>query len=162
MFLLDIFFIYISNAIPLPGFPPSRTHPITSSLSLILWGCSSTHPPTPTSLPSIPLPWDIYRAFLGPRTSTSIDAWQGQPMLHMQLEPCVLLCWWLSPWESWGIWLVDNVGRLPDYKQDQHIIEFLILAMSIWRRPHSWAIRLISLTKSLTNWSYYLFSVSLA
>jgi hypothetical protein len=35
-FLLDIFFIYISNVISFPGFPPSKKHPITSSLSLLL------------------------------------------------------------------------------------------------------------------------------
>jgi hypothetical protein len=27
----------------------------------------------------------------------------------MQLKPCVLLGWWLSPWELWGVWLVDIV-----------------------------------------------------
>ena len=27
----------------------------------------------------------------------------------MQLGPCVLLWWWLSPWKLWGIWLVDIV-----------------------------------------------------
>ena len=27
----------------------------------------------------------------------------------MQLEPCVLLCYWLSPWELLGDWLVDIV-----------------------------------------------------
>jgi hypothetical protein len=63
---------------PAPGNPLS--HP------LLLWGCSSTHPPTPTSLPSIPLHWDIYQAFIGPRTSPPIDAWQDHPLLHMQLE----------------------------------------------------------------------------
>ena len=31
------------------------------------------------------------------------------PRLYMQLELCVLLGWWLSPWELWGIWLVDIV-----------------------------------------------------
>ena len=31
-------------------------------------------PPTSTSLPSIPLHWGIYRAFIGPRTSPPIDA----------------------------------------------------------------------------------------
>jgi hypothetical protein len=35
-FLLDIFIIYISNVIPFPGFPSSRTHLITSSLPLLL------------------------------------------------------------------------------------------------------------------------------
>jgi hypothetical protein len=47
--------------------------------------------PTPTSPPWISLYWGIYPAFIGPRTSPSIDAWQGHPMLHMQMEPSVLL-----------------------------------------------------------------------
>jgi hypothetical protein len=48
---LDIFFIYISNVIPFPSFPPSQKYPVTYFLPLLLWGCSSTHPPTPTSPP---------------------------------------------------------------------------------------------------------------
>jgi hypothetical protein len=36
VFKLDIFFIYISNVIPFPYFPPSRKHPIISSLPLLL------------------------------------------------------------------------------------------------------------------------------
>jgi hypothetical protein len=87
---------------PSPGNPPS--HPLPPPP--LLWGFSSTHPPTPTSLPSIPLHWGIYWAFTGPRTSPPIDAWQGHTLLHMQLEPFVLLCWCLSPWELWVIWLV--------------------------------------------------------
>jgi hypothetical protein len=86
-FLLDIFFIYISN-VNLLSHPPNP-----SSLLLLLWECPSTHLPTPTSPPSVPLHWGIYRAFIGPRTS---------PLQRMQLEPCVLLCWWLSPWELLG------------------------------------------------------------
>jgi hypothetical protein len=27
----------------------------------------------------------------------------------MQLEPCILLVWWLSSWEVWEVWLVDTV-----------------------------------------------------
>ena len=27
----------------------------------------------------------------------------------MQLEPCVQLGWWFSPWELWGYWLVHIV-----------------------------------------------------
>jgi hypothetical protein len=27
----------------------------------------------------------------------------------MQLEPCVLLGWWFSPCESWGVWLLDII-----------------------------------------------------
>jgi hypothetical protein len=69
------------------------------------------HPPTHTSLPSIPLHWGTYRTFIGPRTSPPIDAWQGCRLLHMHLWPWVLLAWWLSHWELWGgggaVWLVD-------------------------------------------------------
>jgi hypothetical protein len=58
--LLDIFFIYISNVIPSPD-PPSPKLPIQSTLPLLFWGCSPTHPPTPASPPhpDIPLHWCI-------------------------------------------------------------------------------------------------------
>jgi hypothetical protein len=122
-FFFSLFFFFIEyflylhiKCYPLSWFPPSREPPITSSLPLLQWGYSSTHPPNPTSPPSIPLHWGIYQAFIGPRTSPPIDAWQGHPLLHIQLEPWVpswvLLCWWLSPWELWGIWLVDIVVPL--------------------------------------------------
>jgi hypothetical protein len=43
----------------------------------------------------------------------SIDARQGHPLLHKQLEPWVPLCvffgWWFNLWELWGVWLVDIV-----------------------------------------------------
>jgi hypothetical protein len=78
-----------------------------------------THPLPPTQ-PSIPLHWGIYQAFIGWRTSPSIDAWQGHPLLHMQLEPCVLLCWWLSPWEFW--WRRGEGGSF-----------WLVLLFFLWR-----------------------------
>jgi hypothetical protein len=67
-------------------------------------------PPTPSSQP-----WHSptlrNQAFTGLRATPSIDAWQGHPLLQMQLEPlvppCLLLGWWFSPWELWGVWLVD-------------------------------------------------------
>jgi hypothetical protein len=68
------------------------------------------HPPTHSHLRSLYSPalggGGIYRSFIGPRTSPPTDAWH---LLHMQLEPCVRLCWWLRPWELWGVWLVDIV-----------------------------------------------------
>jgi hypothetical protein len=109
LFLLDIFFIYISNIIPFHGLPPSWKHLITSSLSLLLWGCSYTHPPTPTSPRLIPLHWGIYLGFIGPRASPPIDAHKGHPLLHMRLEPCVLLWLRLGIRESLKVWLVDIV-----------------------------------------------------
>ena len=86
-FFLIVYFLYLHfKCYPLSQFPPNP-----SSLPLILWGCSSTQPPPTTTPPYISLYCGIYPAFIGPRTSPSIDAWQGHPLLHMQLEPCVLL-----------------------------------------------------------------------
>jgi hypothetical protein len=76
------------------------------TIPLLLCGCSSTHTLTPASLPLIPLHWGIYRSFIWPRTSPPIHAWQNDLLLYMQLNPCVLFSWWLSPWELWGNWLV--------------------------------------------------------
>jgi hypothetical protein len=48
----------------------------------------------------------------GPRASVPIDVLQGHLLLHVRLEPwippCVLLGWWFSLWELWGLWLVDR------------------------------------------------------
>jgi hypothetical protein len=55
--------------VPAPFWKPT----IPSSLPLLLWGFSSTYPPTPTSPPSIPLHLAIYQAFIGPRTFTFLS-----------------------------------------------------------------------------------------
>jgi hypothetical protein len=70
-FLSDIFFIYISNVIPFPGFPPP---------SLL------NNPPTHSSWPWHP-PILGHRTFTGPRASPPIDDQLGHPLLHMLLEP---------------------------------------------------------------------------
>ena len=53
-FLLDIFFIYISNIFPFLGlsFRNSLSH-----VPLPLWGCSPTHPPTHSLLPFLAFPY---------------------------------------------------------------------------------------------------------
>jgi len=53
--LLDILFLYISNVIPFSSFP-SRT-PCLIPPSLLLWGYSLTHPPTPSCLPTVAFPY---------------------------------------------------------------------------------------------------------
>jgi hypothetical protein len=77
-FLLDIFFIYISNAILFPSFPLKIPYP--SHLPLL------PNPPTPASWP-----WHFpllgHRTFTGSRDSSPIDDRQGKPQLHLQLEP---------------------------------------------------------------------------
>ena len=95
--LLDIFFIYISNVIPFPGFPSKNPLPHTLSPLPLL-----TNVPTPASWP-----WHSpilgHRTFTGLRASSPIDDRLGHPLLHMKLEPQVLPCvffgWWFSPWE---------------------------------------------------------------
>jgi hypothetical protein len=75
---------------PLSLFLPQKPH-IPSPLPLLLAGCYPIHLPTPPSLP-----WHSstlgHRAFIGPRASLPIDAQQGHPLLHMQLEPWVPPC----------------------------------------------------------------------
>jgi hypothetical protein len=76
-FLLDVFFIYISNAIPFPSFLSE----------------SPLYPP-PTLLPNPPTPasWPWHSPVLGhiifarPRASPPNDGLLGHPLLHMQLE----------------------------------------------------------------------------
>ena len=67
-------------------------------------------PPIPT--PTSP-PWHSptlgNQAFTEPKVSPPIDDRQGHPLLHIQLEPCVLFGWWFSPWELWRSWLIHIV-----------------------------------------------------
>jgi hypothetical protein len=58
-FLLDIFFIYISNVIPFPGFPSPR-NPLSHTPSTCFYeGVPPSTYPLPPPLPSIPLHWGI-------------------------------------------------------------------------------------------------------
>jgi hypothetical protein len=111
-FFKDIFFIYVSNVIPFPGFPspfpgfPKGKPLVACPLPLLI------NPPTPSSW-LWHFPTQAHRAFTGLRTSPPIDDQLGHPLLHMQLKPwvppCVLFGWWFSPWELWGYWLVHIV-----------------------------------------------------
>jgi hypothetical protein len=100
-FLLDIFFIYISNVIPFPSFPSQLPYPL---------------PPPPAPQPTYSHSWSWHspilghRSFTGPRASPPIDDQLGHPLLHMKLEqqvpPCVFFDWWFSLKEVWGYWLI--------------------------------------------------------
>ena len=107
-FLLDFFFYLRFKCYHLPRFLASK--PLSQPpppASMRLFPYSTTHSPS--------LSWHSStlgnRAFTGPRVSPSIDAQESRPLLHMQLEPCVLFGWWYCLWElwSWGFWLVDIV-----------------------------------------------------
>jgi hypothetical protein len=102
--LLPLFTFQMLSSFPVS---PPQTHK-PSSLSLPLWGCSTTHPLTPASLP-----WHSptlgHQTTTGPRGSPLplmsdkvilcyISSWRhGSP-------PCVLCSWWFSPWKlgGWG------------------------------------------------------------
>jgi hypothetical protein len=85
LFLLDIFFIYISNAIPKAPYS------------------------FPTLLPNLPTPtsWPWHSPVLGhiifarPRASPSSDGRLGHPLLYMQLERQLGGGYWLVP-ELWA------------------------------------------------------------
>jgi hypothetical protein len=76
----DIFYIYVSNVIPFPGFTSEKHPPLMPPLHML------TNPSTPSFWP-----WHSptlgHRAFIGQRASPLIDVPQGHPLLHMQLEP---------------------------------------------------------------------------
>jgi hypothetical protein len=114
IYLLNIFFIYISNVIPFPGSRsqlllgnPYPIFPLPAFMGVL------PHPSTHSRLHVLAFPYTVHQAFPGQRTSPPIDVPQDHPLLHMRLEPwippCVLFGWWFSPWELWGVWLVDIV-----------------------------------------------------
>jgi hypothetical protein len=79
IFLLAIFFIYISIVSPFQPSPSETPYPIP----MPLWGCS----PTPPSIPVF-LPWHSptlgHWAFTGPRASPPTDVQQDHPLPHMR------------------------------------------------------------------------------
>jgi hypothetical protein len=99
-FLVYIFFIYISNIIPLPCFLTlgnTLSPPLSPSPCFYEGVPPLTHPLPP------PSPWFPYTgASIEPsqdQRPPHIDARQGHPLLYTWMEPCVLLGWWLSSWE---------------------------------------------------------------
>jgi hypothetical protein len=92
----------------LPPFPV----PLKTPYSFLLLSASMRaflHPPThpvPPPHPQFPYTGASIEPSQDQGPLLPIDAWQGHPLQHMQLELCVLLCWWLS---HLGDWLVDIV-----------------------------------------------------
>ena len=106
LLLLIIPFVYISNDIPLSIYP-SATTPSTSSLSPP-FSLDESAPPTHPHSPAPPLqhpPTLGYKTSLGPMASPPNDVGQGHPVLHLCLEPKILLGtllgWWSGLWENW-------------------------------------------------------------
>jgi hypothetical protein len=103
-FDLNSFFIWYAIYLHFKCYPLSQFplwNPSIPSPFPYLSGYSPFHPPTPTSLPRHS-PMLGHQTFTGPRITPPIDAWQGHPLQHMWVGPCVLFGWWFSPWELWG------------------------------------------------------------
>jgi hypothetical protein len=107
-----LFYLFIFQMSPFQVSPLNL--PITSLLSLTLWGCSATHPPTHSHLAALAASYAVAPSFH--RTKGLTSHWcqtdKANSLLYMQLEPwvplCILFCWWFS-WELLGVWLVDVV-----------------------------------------------------
>ena len=111
LFLLDIFCIYIQ--FPFLISLPETPYPIPPPpASMRVW----PHSPIPASNSHIPLHWGIKPSW-DQEPLLPLMSHIYHPLLHMPLEPwvppCVFLCWWFSPWELWGYWLINIV--VPPY-----------------------------------------------
>ena len=91
LFLLDLFFIYISNVIPFPHFPSENplSHPSSP--------CSPTHPLT-LSCPGISLHWGI-------------EPSQGQGPLLSLMTNKIILCY-ICSWSLESLHVYSLVGGL--------------------------------------------------
>jgi hypothetical protein len=84
---------------------------------LHLCGCSPTHPATPPSRPQIPPHWGIqlHRAkglsshWCLTRSSSPTWVLHVNSLVTGLVPTCVLLGYWFSPRELWGICLVDII-----------------------------------------------------
>jgi hypothetical protein len=87
---------------------PNPKNPIPP-LPLILWGGAPTHQHTASSQPSHSHILG-HQSITGLRASYHIDVQQDHPLLHIKRESwvtsCVLLGWWLRPWEFWFVDIV--------------------------------------------------------
>ena len=103
LFKINIPFFYISNDIPLPGYPPHHSFPHPASPSST-FGSKRVLPRPPSYCTMLQHPPTLgHKTSSGPRTSPPIDVREGHPLLHMYLEPYILpstlLSWWSSPWK---------------------------------------------------------------
>jgi hypothetical protein len=102
LFLIHIFFIYLSNVIPFPGFPckillshPLPLLPNPPTHASLFWHPTLGHGAFPGTRPLLPL-----------MTSKAILCYIAAGAMG---PPCVLFDWWFSPWEVWRYWLVHIV-----------------------------------------------------
>jgi len=121
-FLLDIFFLYISNIIPLNDFP-SRNPPIPSPQPLSPWEYSPCHPLSPSCLPTLAFPqhW---------RKEPSKDQGPLLPLMSNKAILCYICCW-----SHRSLHLYSLVGGLvPGSSRASGLLILLFLTMGC--KPH--------------------------
>jgi len=104
-----LYFIYISNVIPLPSFPSTNSYP-------------HLHPCLYEGAPHLPS-YSCLSGLVSPYSgSSSLHTTKGLPFQWWKIRPysatypagvmstfCVLFGWWFSPWEYWGFCLIAIV-----------------------------------------------------
>jgi hypothetical protein len=95
VFTFKIFFNWVFSLFTFQMLPPSPVPVLENPYPILLSPCfyEGIPPPTHSHLPTLHSPAMGHLSdFLRPKISSPIDARQGHPLLHMQLEPCVHLC----------------------------------------------------------------------
>jgi hypothetical protein len=103
-------------------------------------------PRPPAPQPTHSWPWHSpilgHRAFTGPRAPPPIDDQQGHSLLHIQLEPQVLLRVFLySSKELWGYWLLMfllwgfSPSQLPGYFSGSFVGDLVLCPMDDCEHP---------------------------
>jgi hypothetical protein len=85
LFLLHIFFIYISNVIPFPGFPPPRNSPSRTPSPCFYDGVPPTTYPLPPPCSQFPLHWGHW---MDPPVGESLDGLSFSFFLYSCLHIC--------------------------------------------------------------------------
>jgi len=119
-----------------PSWFPLWKTPLPCPLPQFLWECFPTDQPSPS--PPASLYWQSLilgnQVFTGTRASPPIDAQQGHPLIHMQLDP------WVPPCELFGWFLIPGSFRVSgwlmffffcDCKPPQLLQSFLLTNSSI-------------------------------
>jgi hypothetical protein len=104
-FLYNIFLYLHFKCFPFPGLPfiNPLSHPPC------LYEGISTHPPT-LIFPPWHFPHPGTSNTLRPKGHSPTNVHQGHPLPHKQPESWLLFARWSSPWELWGVWMVDTVA----------------------------------------------------
>jgi hypothetical protein len=107
LFTFQMIFAFLATPpqLPIPSFLSPCPFP--------LWGCSSTHLPTPACLTAPTSPYagasSLHRTKGLPFQWCQIRQSSATYVSRAMIPLCILFGWWFSLWEVWVVWLVDIV-----------------------------------------------------